>query len=75
MRPMFRGLIDTVQSALAGADVRSVVIKVGVAFAMIGIITIFADWRLNSRMDRSGLEKLAADTASDQPAGRKTSRR
>lgn len=69
------GLLDTIRQMVAGADARALVVKVGAAIAIIGAITLVADWRLNGRLDRSGLERLAAGSAADGAVGRKTPRR
>ena len=37
-----------------------------IAICLIAGLVFMADWRLNSRMDRSSLKKLAADTTTEQ---------
>lgn len=49
--------------------------KGAIAVFLIAGLVALADWRLNSRMDRSGLERLAADTAADPVTTASTNRR
>ena len=46
-----------------------------IAVVLIAGLVVLADWRLNSRLDRSSLEKLAADTATEPATTSSTTRR
>ncbi len=39
-----------------------------IASGMVAALVLLADWRLNSRIDRSGLERLASQSLSDPAA-------
>lgn len=45
-----------------------------IAACLIAALVGLADWRLNSRLDRSGLERLAADTATVPATGNTAAR-
>lgn len=49
--------------------------KAVLAAAFVAALVTLADWRLNSRMDRSGLEHLAAETATGSVAVETTAHR
>ena len=47
------------------ATLLSVAGKLAIAAVLVALLVVVADWRLNGRMDRSGLERLAGEVASD----------
>ena len=47
------------------ATILSAAGKLAIAAVLVALLVVIADWRLNSRLDRTGLERLAGEAASD----------